>query len=96
MPPWWQVDQALVELTSRVRLHSERSHAGQWARVADDSEVRGISEERIGEVTVLSGCSCVPMRPLGASCLPCVRPFCFVRLSHGKAAFVSYLKHCEL
>ncbi|CAL5229384.1 g12698 [Coccomyxa viridis] len=47
-----EVDQALVELTSRVRLHSERSQAGQWARVSDDSEVRGIPEERISEVEV--------------------------------------------
>ena len=46
-----QVDQALVEVAGRVRLHSNRSQAGEWARVSDDSEVRGISEERIREVS---------------------------------------------
>ena len=48
-----QVDQAVVEVAARVRLHSNRSQAGEWARVgSDDSEVRGISEERIREVRV--------------------------------------------
>ena len=47
-----QVDQAVVEVAARVRLHSNRSQAGEWARVSDDSEVRGISEERIREVSV--------------------------------------------
>ncbi len=56
-----------MELTSRVRLHSERSQAGQWARVSDDSEVRGIPEERISEVTAL-GRFCIPiLQTLGAS-----------------------------
>ena len=41
----------MVEVAARVRLHSNRSQAGEWARVLDDSEVRGISEERIREVS---------------------------------------------
>ena len=50
-----QVDQAVVEIAGRVRLHSDRSQADEWARESDDSEVRGISEERISEVTFLTG-----------------------------------------
>ena len=38
-------------MAARVRLHSNRSQADEWARVSDDSEVRGISEERIREVS---------------------------------------------
>ena len=49
--PARQVDQAVVEVAARVRLHSNRSQAGEWARVSDDSEVRGISEERVREVS---------------------------------------------
>ena len=64
-PACWQVDQALVEVTSRVRLHSERSRAGEWARVSDDSEVRGVPEQRITEVSTLSGCSFVSECKLG-------------------------------
>lgn len=44
-----------MEIAGRVRLHSDRSQAGEWARESDDSEVRGISEERISEVRFLTG-----------------------------------------
>ena len=63
-PARWQVDQALVEVTSRVRLHSERSQAGGWARVSEDSEVRGVSEQRISEVTMPPGCPSAFLWPL--------------------------------
>ena len=52
-----KVDQAVVEVAGRVRLHTNRSQAGEWARVSNDSEVRGISEERIREV---SSCEAAP------------------------------------
>lgn len=51
-----QVDQAVVEIAGRVRLHSDRGQAGEWARESNDSEVRGISEERIDEVRLSDRC----------------------------------------
>jgi hypothetical protein len=47
-----QVDQAALEIAGRVRLHSDRSQAGEWAREFNDAEIRGISEERINEVSL--------------------------------------------
>ena len=95
-PGWWQVDQALVELTTRVKLHSERSRAGQWARVGDDSEVRGVSEERISEVTALSRRSCAPMRPYGCT-LPDVCPSTLLYQAQSrKGKFCVIVQHCEM
>ncbi len=48
-----------------MRLHSERSQAGEWARVSDDSEVKGISEERISEV--ITDASAIGCKDLSAS-----------------------------